>query len=47
MCVEGDYHVDITEFQPNQVPYLRIHFMLSIYAPISVQKRRITTALRG
>ena len=38
MCVEGDYNVDIIEFQPKLVPYPRIHVMLSIYAPISLQK---------
>ena len=28
------YDYDITEFQTNLVPYPRIHFMLSSYAPI-------------
>jgi len=31
---EGSLNVDITEFQTNLVPYPRIHFMLSSYAPI-------------
>jgi len=36
---DGALNVDITEFQTNLVPYPRIHFMLSSYAPvISVAK---------
>ncbi|KAA3472198.1 tubulin alpha-3 chain-like [Gossypium australe] len=36
---DGAINVDITEFQTNLVPYPRIHFMLSSYAPvISVAK---------
>lgn len=36
---DGAINVDITEFQTNLVPYPRIHFMLSSYAPvISVEK---------
>ncbi|OQR89154.1 alpha-tubulin [Thraustotheca clavata] len=36
---DGSLNVDITEFQTNLVPYPRIHFMLSSYAPIiSVEK---------
>merc|ERR1712008_550986 len=31
---DGALNVDITEFQTNPVPYPRIHFMLSSYAPI-------------
>jgi len=31
---EGALNVDITEFQTNLVPYPRIHFMLSSYAPV-------------
>lgn len=31
---EGALNVDINEFQTNLVPYPRIHFMLSAYAPI-------------
>jgi len=31
---DGALNVDITEFQTNLVPYPRIHFMLSSYAPI-------------
>merc|ERR1712046_36105 len=31
---DGALHGDITEFQTNLVPYPRIHFMLSSYAPI-------------
>jgi tubulin alpha len=30
----GALNVDITEFQTNLVPYPRIHFMLSSYAPV-------------
>jgi len=36
---DGTLHVDITEFQTNLVPYPRIHFMLSSYAPlVSMEK---------
>ncbi|CAH0482148.1 unnamed protein product [Peronospora belbahrii] len=31
---DGSLNVDITEFQTNLVPYPRIHFMLSSYAPV-------------
>ena len=31
---DGALNVDMTEFQTNLVPYPRIHFMLSSYAPI-------------
>eukprot|EP00187_Rhodella_violacea_P016017 CAMPEP_0184723308 /NCGR_PEP_ID=MMETSP0314-20130426/24769_1 /TAXON_ID=38298 /ORGANISM="Rhodella maculata, Strain CCMP 736" /LENGTH=446 /DNA_ID=CAMNT_0027188091 /DNA_START=28 /DNA_END=1368 /DNA_ORIENTATION=- len=31
---QGALNVDLTEFQTNLVPYPRIHFMLSSYAPI-------------
>ncbi|KAL4453337.1 hypothetical protein ABPG74_017544 [Tetrahymena malaccensis] len=31
---DGSLNTDITEFQTNLVPYPRIHFMLSSYAPI-------------
>jgi len=31
---DGALNVDVTEFQTNLVPYPRIHFMLSSYAPI-------------
>ena len=31
---DGALNVDITDFQTNLVPYPRIHFMLSSYAPI-------------
>merc|ERR1712227_25609 len=31
---DGALNVDITEFQTNLVPYPRIHFMLSSYAPV-------------
>ncbi|KHG14074.1 Tubulin alpha-2 chain [Gossypium arboreum] len=36
---DGALNVDVTEFQTNLVPYPRIHFMLSSYAPfISAEK---------
>ena len=38
---DGALNVDITEFQTNLVPYPRIHFMLSSYAPIISAKNRI------
>ena len=31
---DGALNVDLNEFQTNLVPYPRIHFMLSSYAPI-------------
>merc|ERR1711890_147937 len=31
---DGALNVDITEFQTNLVPYPRIHFMMSSYAPV-------------
>jgi tubulin alpha len=31
---DGALNVDVTEFQTNLVPYPRIHFMLTSYAPI-------------
>lgn len=31
---EGQLNVDITEYQTNLVPYPRIHFMLTSYAPL-------------
>ena len=37
---DGALNVDITEFQTNLVPYPRIHFMLSSYAPSSSPWRR-------
>jgi len=36
---EGALNVDITEFQTNLVPYPRIHFMLSSYAPVIGAKK--------
>jgi tubulin alpha len=38
---DGALNVDITEFQTNLVPYPRIHFMLSSYAPL-ISSERIT-----
>ncbi|KAH8053618.1 hypothetical protein JL722_9463 [Aureococcus anophagefferens] len=37
---DGALNVDITEFQTNLVPYPRIHFMLTSYAPSSRRRRR-------
>ena len=34
MRFDGALNVDITEFQTNLVPYPRIHFMLTSYAPV-------------
>jgi tubulin alpha len=31
---DGALNVDVTEFQTNLVPYPRIHFMLTSYAPV-------------
>ena len=31
---DGALNVDVNEFQTNLVPYPRIHFMLSSYAPV-------------
>lgn len=36
---DGALNVDITEFQTNLVPYPRIHFMLSSYAPVISSER--------
>mmetsp|Transcript_15795 Transcript_15795/g.31732 ORF Transcript_15795/g.31732 Transcript_15795/m.31732 type:complete len:444 (-) Transcript_15795:1606-2937(-) len=36
---EGALNVDINEFQTNLVPYPRIHFMLSSYAPVVSSER--------
>jgi tubulin alpha len=33
---DGSLNIDMTEFQTNLVPYPRIHFMLSSYAPLRV-----------
>jgi len=38
---EGALNVDINEFQTNLVPYPRIHFLLSSFAPIVSQKKAI------
>ncbi|KAH8065586.1 hypothetical protein JL721_8139 [Aureococcus anophagefferens] len=37
-------NADITEFQTNLVPYPRIHFMLTSYAPSSRRRRRTTSS---
>ena len=34
LCILSALNVDVTEFQKNLVPYPRVHFMLSSWAPI-------------
>ncbi|KAF9587491.1 hypothetical protein IFM89_003430 [Coptis chinensis] len=41
---DGAINVDVIEFQTNLVPYPRIHFMLSSYAPLISRPRRLTTS---
>jgi tubulin alpha len=36
---EGDLNVDMNEFQTNLVPFPRLHFMTSSYAPLTEQKK--------
>eukprot|EP00522_Entomoneis_paludosa_P009426 CAMPEP_0172442696 /NCGR_PEP_ID=MMETSP1065-20121228/3092_1 /TAXON_ID=265537 /ORGANISM="Amphiprora paludosa, Strain CCMP125" /LENGTH=450 /DNA_ID=CAMNT_0013192671 /DNA_START=98 /DNA_END=1450 /DNA_ORIENTATION=- len=36
---DGALNVDVTEFQTNLVPYPRIHFMLTAYAPIMSKEK--------
>jgi tubulin alpha len=36
---DGALNVDVTEFQTNLVPYPRIHFMLTSYAPIITKEQ--------
>ncbi|KAJ1293395.1 hypothetical protein BS78_01G064700 [Paspalum vaginatum] len=44
---DGALNVDVSEFQTNLVPYPRIHFMLSSYAPvISAEKAHHATTSR-
>eukprot|EP00252_Welwitschia_mirabilis_P011521 TRINITY_DN2578_c0_g1_i1.p1 TRINITY_DN2578_c0_g1~~TRINITY_DN2578_c0_g1_i1.p1 ORF type:complete len:281 (-),score=22.90 TRINITY_DN2578_c0_g1_i1:61-903(-) len=42
---QGALNVDITEFQTNLVPFPRIHFMLSSYAPVISNKKVYHEAL--
>merc|ERR1712118_175565 len=37
---DGALNVDLTEFQTNLVPYPRIHFMVSSYAPVIMYSKR-------
>merc|ERR1719471_2238018 len=38
---EGDLNVDMNEFQTNLVPFPRLHFMTSSYAPLTQQEKQI------
>jgi len=42
---DGALNVDITEFQTNLVPYPRIHFMLSSYAPVVSREKSVHESL--
>jgi len=39
---EGDLNVDMNEFQTNLVPFPRLHFMTSSYAPLTQQEKQIS-----
>ena len=41
---DGALNVDITEFQTNLVPYPRIHFMLTSYAPVISAEKAYASA---
>ncbi|KAK6923903.1 Tubulin/FtsZ, GTPase domain [Dillenia turbinata] len=44
---DGALNVDVTEFQTNLVPYPRIHFMLSSYAPVISAEKAYHEQLSG
>merc|ERR1712187_370470 len=37
---EGDLNVDMNEFQTNLVPFPRLHFMTSSYAPLTEKSKK-------
>jgi len=41
---EGDLNVDMNEFQTNLVPFPRLHFMTSSYAPLTDTKKQVANA---
>merc|ERR1712061_575191 len=41
---DGDLNVDMNEFQTNLVPFPRLHFMTSSYAPLATTKKKDGTS---